>query len=776
MSSWKSEQSFNHHWTTKKISKPTQCFFCRKAIWAPFISAYECKHCFIIGHQKCAIKTLTSCDRIPIQNDIPIGVLKVRIKSSFDTDPKKDLFFILSIANQHATTLINFGIDRWDQCFTFIVTLLCEKNLKIQCFAQEFLLNEPQGSCTIPNITEYLDLEDLVVDLQKDGEITKMGLRMSIEYHRYYPYDIECEINKKFLSSTKNTKRRHSNPTNKIDLLNMLKISFDEQILNHSGSNNNFSQAIEINSTNLSENQVETIEPDKKCFSEFTNFRDHFGFQINKEFAEIYLLNFEFNIGWMNKQWFNYTNNLNKIISVCSKPLITREMIGFAKLGIPLSQRSEIWQYFSFSKYNFKMKPGVYEKFLNEGMSRKNGVSLQIEKDLKRTFVDNPMLSSNNDIKSLENVLIAYSVYNIEIGYCQSLNFIAALFLMLMDEEEAFWLLVYLLNDYMPDYYSNEMIGIKVDSEIVASLLEQHFPRISENFLNLGLPLTLMVSPWFLCMFVTILPVETTMRIFDWIFSEGSHILFSVVLALFDLNSQLFTETNDFDSIYFNINSMTSQCFDANTLLNLASTKYPVDQNKIKNLRNELKNEFLRKSKEELLESSKLTSQEFISLTSYFQGSNSNQNFLNKQNFLSTFSQIFPDFPTKLSEAMFETLDEDNDDILTLKQLFIGISSLFQADTEKRAAMWFRVFDLDNDGLLDSIDIGVMLSLILNLINKRLDSSWIDEFLDTIQKNHQGKMNKKEFIQACYDMPILSEWLKFGSSFHERIQNLSALQ
>ena len=42
----------------------------------------------------------------------------------------------------------------------------------------------------------------------------------------------------------------------------------------------------------------------------------------------------------------------------------------------------------------------------------------------------------------LRRVLKAYSTYDREIGYCQGMHFIAAMFLTLVSEEDAFWLLV----------------------------------------------------------------------------------------------------------------------------------------------------------------------------------------------------------------------------------------------------------------------------------------------------------------------------------------------
>lgn len=42
---------------------------------------------------------------------------------------------------------------------------------------------------------------------------------------------------------------------------------------------------------------------------------------------------------------------------------------------------------------------------------------------------------------------MAYSVYNQEVGYCQGMSQIAALLLMYMDEEDAFWALSALMAD-----------------------------------------------------------------------------------------------------------------------------------------------------------------------------------------------------------------------------------------------------------------------------------------------------------------------------------------
>jgi len=49
--------------------------------------------------------------------------------------------------------------------------------------------------------------------------------------------------------------------------------------------------------------------------------------------------------------------------------------------------------------------------------------------------------------KSMFYVLAAYSMYNMEVGYCQGMSVLAGLLLLYMDEEDAFWGLSVLLAD-----------------------------------------------------------------------------------------------------------------------------------------------------------------------------------------------------------------------------------------------------------------------------------------------------------------------------------------
>ena len=67
-----------------------------------------------------------------------------------------------------------------------------------------------------------------------------------------------------------------------------------------------------------------------------------------------------------------------------------------------------------------------------------------ITKDLHRQFPCHEMFATQGGWgqKNLYNVLIAYATHNPDVGYCQAMAPLAAVLLMHMPEEQAFWSLV----------------------------------------------------------------------------------------------------------------------------------------------------------------------------------------------------------------------------------------------------------------------------------------------------------------------------------------------
>lgn len=157
--------------------------------------------------------------------------------------------------------------------------------------------------------------------------------------------------------------------------------------------------------------------------------------------------------------------------------------------------------------------------------------------DLHRTFPDNirfkstaPRTSNSHSyddvpaIQALRRILSAFSVYSPNIGYCQSLNYIAGFLLLFMNEEEAFWTFVTAIHDILPpSVYDVTMEGANIDQTVLMMLLSERCPQIwnrlgggrsfweCEQAEANGLPTTsLVTSHWFLTLFINILPTEVS--------------------------------------------------------------------------------------------------------------------------------------------------------------------------------------------------------------------------------------------------------------------------
>ena len=100
----------------------------------------------------------------------------------------------------------------------------------------------------------------------------------------------------------------------------------------------------------------------------------------------------------------------------------------------------------------------------------------QINLDIPRTFPSN-IFFKGNDPKSLEqplfNVLLAFAQSNPQTGYCQGLNYVAGLLLLVTrNEDTSFWLLKTLIEDILPDYYSSGLSGLLVDFKVLEKFVK----------------------------------------------------------------------------------------------------------------------------------------------------------------------------------------------------------------------------------------------------------------------------------------------------------------
>lgn len=305
----------------------------------------------------------------------------------------------------------------------------------------------------------------------------------------------------------------------------------------------------------------------------------------------------------------------------------------FVRKGIPPEWRGAAWFYYAGGPKILANNQGVYEKMLKrvEGGDLKEVCREDIERDLYRTFPDNlrfrrtatptpgdvsqsptPAHSRNNSTQSanptprasdpeiitaLRRVLSAFAIFNPSIGYCQSLNFLGGMLLLFVEtEEQAFWLLNIITRVYLPGTHEMNLEGSKVDLSVLMNELQSVLPsvwtKISDDGSGTGAarkkvkrgrshrgapsitgenlpPVTLALTAWFMSCFIGTLPIETTLRVWDVFFYEGSKTLFRVALAIFKTGENEIKAISDPMEVFAVVQSLPRKMLDANALMDV---------------------------------------------------------------------------------------------------------------------------------------------------------------------------------------------------------------
>ncbi|XP_072128147.1 TBC1 domain family member 10B-like [Mobula birostris] len=200
--------------------------------------------------------------------------------------------------------------------------------------------------------------------------------------------------------------------------------------------------------------------------------------------------------------------------------------------GIPSSLRARAWQELSRSKQLMDQNPGKFEE-LDRQPGDPKWLDI-IEKDLHRQFPFHEMfaLRGGHGQQDLYRILKAYTVYQPDEGYCQAQAPVAAVLLMHMPAEQAFWCLVQICEKYLPGYYSAGLEAIQLDGEVLSALLRRVSPLAYRHLKKHKIDPILYMTEWFMCIFARTLPWSSVLRVWDMFFCDGVKIIFKVGLVL----------------------------------------------------------------------------------------------------------------------------------------------------------------------------------------------------------------------------------------------------
>uniref|UniRef100_A0AAY4B5Q0 Rab-GAP TBC domain-containing protein n=1 Tax=Denticeps clupeoides TaxID=299321 RepID=A0AAY4B5Q0_9TELE len=200
--------------------------------------------------------------------------------------------------------------------------------------------------------------------------------------------------------------------------------------------------------------------------------------------------------------------------------------------GIPSSLRAKAWQLLSNSSELLESNQGKFEELEREQGDPK-WLDI-IEKDLHRQFPFHEMFAARggHGQQDLYRILKAYTIYRPDEGYCQAQAPVAAVLLMHMPAEQAFWCLVQICEKYLPGYYSAGLEAIQLDGEIFFSLLRRVCPMAYRHLKKFKIDPILYMTEWFMCIFSRTLPWSCVLRVWDMFFCEGVKVVFRVGLVL----------------------------------------------------------------------------------------------------------------------------------------------------------------------------------------------------------------------------------------------------
>ena len=130
------------------------------------------------------------------------------------------------------------------------------------------------------------------------------------------------------------------------------------------------------------------------------------------------------------------------------------------------------------------------------------------------------------------------------------MNFIGAFLLLAgLDEEDAFWCLIALVDRVVPGYFSEGMAAAKLDQRVFARLLHAHLPAVGLHLESLApddIVTGIISSQWLLTLFVNVLPARATMRVWDRVFAARDRApLFAACIALLEPNAAAVLDAGD---------------------------------------------------------------------------------------------------------------------------------------------------------------------------------------------------------------------------------------
>nr|XP_046250058.1 USP6 N-terminal-like protein [Scatophagus argus] len=176
----------------------------------------------------------------------------------------------------------------------------------------------------------------------------------------------------------------------------------------------------------------------------------------------------------------------------------------------------------------------------------------QIALDLQRSFPTHRSLMGESPEAiegqaKLFRVLIAYAKYSPQVGYSQGMSYIAAVLLMQLGEEEAFWALTALLDKpkYLAELFDLNLTKVQHQVKVFEEFLKHRKPKLSQHMDSVGVLSVHFVMPWFLTLFSSLPCWDSVLAVWDLIILHGLSAVFRTALTIIELLEPQLMELHD---------------------------------------------------------------------------------------------------------------------------------------------------------------------------------------------------------------------------------------
>ena len=155
-------------------------------------------------------------------------------------------------------------------------------------------------------------------------------------------------------------------------------------------------------------------------------------------------------------------------------------------------------------------------------------------KDVYRTFASigkfnqDPMTGNNK----LYNLLKAYSLINYDVKYMQGMNFIAAMILMALDEDESVAFYVFskvLEKDNWSKLYLADTPKLYTMTDIIRQYIKKDLVELDKTIAKYDIYLESLFASAFMTIFSNLISLENALKVLDWYILDGEQTVIDIM-------------------------------------------------------------------------------------------------------------------------------------------------------------------------------------------------------------------------------------------------------